>query len=253
MTSFKHALITGASSGIGQALALELARRGTRVVVAARRVDRLEILVERIREAGGLAEAWELDVSDPQAVFVAVAHWDRVLGGLDLVIANAGVGSVGPAHELRWEDVSRVLEVNFTGAIATLLAAKDVMLPRGRGTLVGVSSLAGLRSLPGSGAYSATKAGLQVFLETLELDLRPLGLKVVDIQPGFVRSEMTDRNDFHMPFMLEVEDCAVRCVDGMEAGKSLIHFPWQLSWPLRYVARVLPRPVWRLISSRFRP
>jgi NADP-dependent 3-hydroxy acid dehydrogenase YdfG len=253
MTHFENAYITGASSGIGRALALELARRGTRVVATARRLGRLETLVHEIRACGGCAEAERLDVRDAAAVFASIARWDAELGGLDLVIANAGVGSVVSAEYLAWEDVSNLLAVNVAGAFATLIAGKDVLLPRGRGTLVGVSSLAGVRALPGSGAYSASKAALQTFLETLELDLTGTGLTVVDIQPGFVRSEMTDKNDFEMPYLLEVEDAVRRCVDGIEGRTAVVSFPWQLAWPLKCVGRFLPRVLWRLLASRMRP
>ncbi len=150
---------------------------------------------------------------------------------------------------MSWEQVENVIAVNFTAAIATLIEAKQLMLPRGRGTLAGMSSLAGLRAMPNSGAYSATKAGLQTFLESLELDLRGTGLKVTDIQPGFVRSEMTDSNNFPMPFFWEVEPAARHCVDGLECGRSVVSFPWQLSWPLRTLGRVLPRPLWRYLTS----
>lgn len=252
MLHFERAFITGASSGIGHALALELARRGAHVVLAARRMDRLEAVAEEIRSAGGQADVCELDVTDGEAVFETIRDWDERLGGLDLVIANAGLGEARNALELTRGEVDRVIQVNFAGAAATLMAAKDVMLPRGHGTMVGISSLAGLRALPGTGAYAATKAALQVFLETLELDLAACGLRVIDIQPGFVKSEMTDQNDFDMPFLMEVEDCARICVDGMTEGRSVIHFPWQLSWPLRYVGRVIPRPIWRWMGNWMR-
>jgi short-subunit dehydrogenase len=253
MTHFENAYITGASSGIGRALALELARRGTRVVVAARRLERLEQLVEEIRARGGQAEAETLDVREPKLIFESISRWDAKVGGFDLVIANAGVGSVVAAEYLAWEDVSNLLAVNVTGAFATLVAGKDMMLPRGRGTLVGVSSLAGVRALPGSGAYSASKAALSTFLETLELDLRASGLGVVDIQPGFVESEMTDKNDFDMPFMVRVERASQICVDRIEAQASVVSFPWQLAMPLKLAGRFLPRSLWRALASRMRP
>ena len=253
MISHQNAYLTGASSGIGRALARELARRGTRVVVTARRAGRLEELVDEIRAAGGRAEAEVVDVTDPAAVFASVARWDLELGGLDLVVANAGVGSVVSAEYLAWEDVQQILAVNVTGAFATLVAGKDALLPRGRGTLVGISSLAGVRALPGSGAYSASKAALSTFLETLELDLRGSGIAVVDVQPGFVRSEMTDRNRFHMPFMWETERAVVHILDRIGARASVVDFPWQLTWTLKGLGQLLPRSLWRFFASRVRP
>ena len=228
------ALITGASSGIGRGVAKELARRGTRVVATARRRERLESLVSEIEAAGGRADWRELDVSDPEAVVRAIHEEDERVGGFDLVIANAGVANV-----------LNLAQVNFTGALATLVAGKDVMLPRGRGTLVGVASVAGFRGLPSSGAYSATKAGLSTFLESLQLDLEGTGLTVVDVSPGFIKSEMTDLNDFRMPFLMETDDAVQRFVDAVEAGRPVVHFPWQLAFPLKWGAKFAPRGLWK--------
>jgi len=247
--TFENAFITGASSGLGRAIALELARRGTRCVLAARRLPELEQLAAEIRAAGGRADVCELDVRDTPGLRSAMDTWDRTVGGFDLVLANAGIGLALPAAELVWEDVEEVIEVNFTAALATLIEGKNLMLPRCTGTLVGMSSLAGERGMPGAGAYAATKAGLQSFLETLEIDLRRSGLTIVDIQPGFVRTPMTDANTGKMPFLMEVERAAVLCVDGIQRGDSVISFPWQLSWLARGLVRYLPRPVWRWIAQ----
>ena len=231
MPVFERAFLTGASSGIGRGVALELARRGTRVVAAARRMDRLATLVAEAE--GDRVEACELDVSDPRRVAEVIASEDER-------VANYH----GP-DPLSLDNVLHVAQVNFTGALATLVAGKDAMLPRGRGTLVGVASLAGFRGLPDSGAYSATKAGLQTFLESLSLDLDGTGLVVVDISPGFVRSEMTDRNAFRMPFLMETGEAVQRFVDAVEAGEPQTTFPWQLAVPLRLGAKLAPRGLWR--------
>ena len=252
MSPYKNAFITGASSGIGKALCLELARRGTHVVAAARREGHLVELVKEIRSSGGCADGCVLDVRDHGRLRSALHEWDERVNGFDLVIANAGVGSALPGDALTWEQVENVVAVNFTAALATLVEGKQLMLPRGHGTLAATSSLAGLRGMPGSGAYSATKAGLQSFLESMELDLQGTGLRVIDTQPGFVRSEMTDKNKFPMPFLWEVERAAKVCVEGLERGKPVIHFPWQMSWSLR-VARVLPRWLWRRLATAAKP
>jgi short-subunit dehydrogenase len=243
MPVFERAFLTGASSGIGRGVALEFARRGTRVVAAARRRDRLDELVAEA--PGGRIEACELDVSDPRRVAEVVAAEDERVGGFDLVIANAGVANYLGPDPLSLDNVLNIAQVNFTGALATLVAGKDAMLPRGRGTLVGVASLAGFRGLPDSGAYSASKAGLQTFLESLSLDLEGTGLTVVDISPGFIRSEMTDRNAFRMPFLMETEEAVQRFVDAVEAGLPQVTFPWQLAVPLRIGAKLAPRGLWR--------
>ncbi len=245
MPHFQNAFLTGASSGIGRGVARELARRGTRVVATARRRERLESLVSEIEAAGGRADWRVLDVSDPEAVARAIHEEDERVGGFDLVIANAGVANVLDKDPLALANVLNLAQVNFTGALATLVAGKDVMLPRGRGTLVGVASLAGFRGLPSSGAYSATKAGLSTFLESLQLDLEGTGLTVVDVSPGFIKSEMTDLNDFRMPFLMETDDAVQRFVDAVEAGRPVVHFPWQLAFPLKWGAKFAPRGLWK--------
>lgn len=252
MPRFEKAFISGASSGIGRELARKLAKRGTQVVVAARRTELLDALVEEIEAAGGRAVACELDVRDAEAVACEMQRLDREVGGFDLILANAGVGRAIAGEELEWPDVVDVIDVNFRGAIATLVTGMNLMLPRCTGTLVGVSSLAGTRGMPTSGAYSATKAGLQVFLESLEIDLVDSGLKVVDIQPGFVRTPMTDANDFEMPFLMDLEPAAELCLLGLERGDSVITFPWQLAWPLRTIGKCMPRALWRWLSIRGR-
>ena len=251
MPAFRSALVTGASSGIGRALALELARRGTWVSLAARRTERLEQLAREVEAAGGRARVEALDVRDTEAVGRAVRAADEAApGGLDLVVANAGVGSVVPPDQLDWEAVADVLAVNVVGAAATLFSALPLFRERRAGTLVGVSSLAGVRALPGSGAYSASKAALSTLLESLEIDLRDTGVRVVDVQPGFVRTAMTERNEFRMPFLLELDDAVRRTVAGLESGRSVVSYPWQLAWPLKVGARVLPRGVWRGLTKR---
>ncbi|QDU68375.1 SDR family NAD(P)-dependent oxidoreductase [Engelhardtia mirabilis] len=252
MAHFNSALITGASSGIGAELARELSRRGTRVVLAARRADRLESLAAELRAAGGQAEVEVLDVVDTAAVREVVTRWDERLGGLDLVIANAGVGRAVTARRLTWEEVEPVLLVNVVGAMATLTCALERMRVRGRGTLCGISSLASRGGMPGSGAYSASKAALATFLETLTVDLAGTGLQVVDVQPGFVASEMTDHNDFHMPFKWNTPRAARRIVDDLERGRAICAFPWQLSVPLA-LTRGWPRALWRALARRARP
>jgi len=244
MTTIRTAYVTGASSGLGAEIARELARRGARVVLAARRLERLDELCEQIRAAGGAADAAPVDVGDADAVRAEVARWDAELAGLDLVVANAGVGTSGHARDLSWDDLERVLRVNAVGAIATLHAGLARMLPRGRGTLAGISSVAAYRGLPTSGAYSASKACLSTYLETLRADLRGSGVRVVDVRPGFVRTEMTAGAAFPMPFLMGVEPATRRIVRGLERGTAQVAFPWPMQLALG-VAQALPNALWR--------
>lgn len=251
MTHFRTALVTGASSGIGAELALELARRGTRIALVARRAERLAAVAESVRAAGGDARVEVLDVTDTPALRALIARLDDEWGGLDLVVANAGVGGAVSARRLTWEDVEPVLSVNVVAAFATLTFALEHMRARGRGTLCGVSSLAGRGGMPGSGGYSASKAALTTFLETLAIDLAGTGLRVIDVQPGFVASEMTDHNGFAMPFKWDTPRAVRRIVADLERGRAISAFPWQLSTPLA-VARGLPRGLWRRLVRRVR-
>lgn len=256
MSRIRHALITGASSGIGEALARELGNRGARLDLCARRVDRLERLAGSLAALGVDVRIAEVDVRDASAVkeFVTAAD-DRSEQGLDLVVANAGVGNAAPIAELSFEELDETLTVNVRGAVATLHAGLGCCLPRGRGTLCGISSLASLGGMPGSGAYSASKAALSTFLQTLRLDLRGTGLHVLDVQPGFVVSEMTGGGTEHPVFssrsMVATDEAARRIVDGVESGRAVVSFPRSESLPLRAL-RSGPRWVWDAVMSRLR-
>jgi NAD(P)-dependent dehydrogenase (short-subunit alcohol dehydrogenase family) len=235
----KTVLITGASSGIGRALALEYARGGAKVAVCARRADELQALATEARAAGGDALPIPLDVCDPAAVTAAVQRADRELGGLDMVIANAGRGTLRLASRLTWDDVGPLLDVNVRGAMATLVASIPVFLAQQRGQLVGVSSLAGVRGLPRSAAYSASKAALSTFLESLRIDLAPIGIRVTDVRPGFVDTPMSAASRHPRPFVWPVDKAAQYIARRLEAGPPVIAFPWQLVLATGF-ARLLP-------------
>lgn len=246
---FDNAFITGASSGLGRAVASRLAAGGTRVIVAARRHSELEELARTITSAGGRAEVCALDVADTAAARQAVARWDRDSGGLDLVLANAGIGNTGLVAHTEWSTIERIVQVNTLGALAVLDAALGPMLERGSGTVAGVSSLAGQRGLPTSAAYSASKAALSVFLEALRVELSGTGVQVVDVRPGFVDTPLTRKNTFRMPFIMDVEAAAARMVHGLTRGNAVVSFPWQLSAAVG-VAAHMPGALWRGVAAR---
>jgi NADP-dependent 3-hydroxy acid dehydrogenase YdfG len=221
-------LITGASSGIGEALAIEYGSRGAHVALLARREDELARVAALVQARGGKATPIAVDVADPEAVFAAVKRAESELGGLDMVIANAGVGSSGHAARLRWADVARTVDVNVRGAMATLLAAVPIMLAQKHGHLVGVTSIAGKRALPESGAYSASKAALSTFLETLRLDLAAAGIDVTDVQPGFVATPINAHSKHPMPFLWQVDKAARVIVNRLVRAPAVVSFPWPL-------------------------
>jgi short-subunit dehydrogenase len=231
-----RALITGASSGIGRALALRLARRGVGLVVAARRTALLDTLVEEIERAGGRAEALALDVEDYDRTEALVReHAER--RRFDLVVANAGTGALTPAHRPDWPTVRRIMVTNYVGAAATLYGALPSMLAAGRGHLVGVSSPAGLgRSLPGMSAYSSSKSGFTTLLEGLAIDLVPRGIQVTTVLPGYVRTELTSKNRFRMPFIVEADTAAAHIEAAIATGARFCSFPL----PITLFTRALP-------------
>jgi short-subunit dehydrogenase len=248
-TPWKTALLTGASSGLGRGLAAWLAKRDVKVYAAARRLDQLEALRA---EAGDNIVPLKLDVSDADATFAAVQKLDADCGGLDLVIANAGVGEDTRPKKLNWESISRMMDVNVSGATATLCGALPAMIERKRGHLVGISSLAGFVPLPQSSVYCATKSYLAMFLNSLRLDVEKYGLQVTSIHPGFVKSEMTAKNKPEaMPFILETDDAVERMGKSLLRADKVYAFPWQLS-SLISTAQAMPRPLQTAILKRLR-
>ncbi|HJL18844.1 MAG TPA: SDR family NAD(P)-dependent oxidoreductase [Sandaracinaceae bacterium LLY-WYZ-13_1] len=246
----KTALITGASGGIGAALARRLAGGGWSVVLCARRLEALEAVARSLPDGRGRVEP--LDVSDGDAAAATVRRVDDEVGGLDLVVANAGVAGMRWGGELTWEDCPRMLAVNVTGALATLTAVTPRMVERGRGHLVGISSMAAYRGLPHNALYSASKAFVSTLLESLRVDLAGTGVAVTDVRPGFVRTAMTDALDSPMPFMVEPDDAAARIAEGIDRREAVVAFPWTMATLVRSM-RLLPSAVYGRAARAVRP
>ncbi len=248
---YENALITGASSGIGRGLATWFARRGTRVYACGRREAELASLRDEVVRAGGRLEPVVMDVSRAQETIDRIREIDRDCGGLDLVIANAGLGLETAAKKIKWENVEKMIQVNVVGSAATITAALPGMVERDRGHLVGISSIAAYRGLPRMAGYCASKAYLAIFMESLRVDLARTRVRVSSIHPGYVKSEMTAKNKFTMPFLMETEPA----VDGI--GRALVRearefiIPWQ--WrPAMKTLRLLPNAAWDVASRRLR-
>ena len=241
--------ITGASSGLGHGLARHYADQGDTVFAVARRIDRLRELAGQVA-GGGRIVPLEVDVQDAGKLVAAIHQSEQESGGaLDLVIANAGIGRPTPAAALDWTWVKKIFDVNTTAAAVTLAAAAPAMVKADRGHLVGVGSLAGLRGLPGNAAYSASKAGLHVFLEGLRVDLRGTGVAVTAVQPGFVKTELTAKNKFKMPFLMELDDAVKAITKGIAKRSAVVAFPAALAGLMRS-ASALPDPLFDLIASK---
>jgi short-subunit dehydrogenase len=247
--SYRTALITGASSGIGRGIAERLAERGVKVVLVARRKEMLDEVADRIGTRGGSAITVAADVADTASLVAKMTEIDDEVGGIDLVIANAALGVNVPGTRMTFDRIAPMLQINFVGAIATLTALLPKMVARRSGHLVGVSSIAAFRGLPTSSAYSATKAGLSTFLEGLRVDLRGSGVDVTTVHPGFVRTDMTAKNRFPMPFLLELDDACDRVIDGIYAKKRTIDFPAPLVAAMTGVA-AMPASLYELLASK---
>ena len=233
------AVVTGASSGIGAALARRLAAEGCRVGLIARRLERLTALSEEIRAAGGTAGVAAADIGDRSQVRDAFTALRAELGPVDLLVANAGVGVPTTLEPVNTPAVEEMFRVNVLGMVYASEAVLPEMLQRRRGQIAAVSSLAGFLGLPGESGYCASKAAVNTYLDGLRIHLRGRGIQVTTLCPGFVRTPMTAVNDFHMPFCLEADEAARRIVRALEHRRKVFNFPPPTTL-LMYLTRWLP-------------
>jgi short-subunit dehydrogenase len=245
------AVITGASSGLGLAVAQALAREGCKVGLIARRRDLLQAAAESIGTTAAFAVA---DVTERSQVLAAVEELRRRLGPIDLMIANAGVGSPTRVRAFDTAHVETLMRVNVLGLAYCFEAVLPEMLQRQRGHLVGVSSLAAYNGLPTHSAYSASKAAVKVFLDGLRRGLHGSGVAVTCLVPGFIRTAMTAEHKFKMPFLLTPDQAARRIVRALRRKVQVYDFPWQTAllmklmgwlpdgWVVPIIQRIMKTP-----------
>ena len=243
--------ITGASSGIGQALAARYYRDGWRLALLARREAELRAWVEGQRMEPARVAVHGADVSDFASIGAAARACLGAQGLPDAVIANAGISlGIDSAEAADLEVMQRTYATNVLGMAATFQPFLQAMRERGSGTLVGIASVAGIRGLPGHGAYCSSKAAVISYCESLRGECRPYGVRVVTLLPGYVATPLTQRNRYAMPFLLQPEEFAARAVPAIAAGVSRRVIPWQMSIVARLLG-VLPNPVFdRLLANR---
>lgn len=242
--------ITGASSGIGRALSVELGRRGASMGLLARRGDLLREIMAEVEAAGGRALALEADVRDAAAVGRAAEELRAAFGPIDVLVANAGVGATTDARDLKAEAVADVININVMGAVNSATAVLPEMVARGHGHLIVISSLAAYRGLPKSAAYCASKAAVSAFFESLRVDLRGKNVDVTIIHPGFIKTPLTAGRQANMPYLMELDDAVKKIVRAIELRKKSYAFPWQLASIVR-AAMIMPIPLYdRIISKR---
>ncbi len=239
--------ITGASSGIGQTLAEFYAEQGNQIAVCARRAERLQSLARRWP---GQFLCYPLDVTDAAALRAAAEDFLARCGTPDVVIANAGI-SHGTLNERAadLEAVRRVMDTNVFGMAATFSPFIAAMRRAGRGRLVGIASVAGIRGLPGAGAYCASKAAAISYLESLRVELRGSGVKVVTICPGFIDTPMTQVNRFPMPFLLPPDVAARAFAGAIARGVRQAVIPWPMA-VVAWILRRLPNAVYDWLLAK---
>jgi len=248
----KIILLTGASSGIGEALAIELAKRGATLGLLARREGELHDLAKRCEVAGGTARVFPCDVTDAAGVAKAADDLRREFGGIDILIANAGIGgNNSETRALEPDAVRKVIDINLLGAVNAVHAVLPDMLEKHSGQLVAISSLAGFRGLPKSAAYSASKAGMTAFFESVRLDVQHKGVDVTIIQPGFIKTPLTAGRHNKMPFLMELDDAIPLFINAIEKKKKFAAFPWQLATIVR-AGRIFPTWLYDRVAGRAR-
>ncbi|MDQ5846882.1 MAG: SDR family NAD(P)-dependent oxidoreductase [Acidobacteriota bacterium] len=237
----KVVMITGASSGIGRGVAIELGRRGAKVGLVARRAEALREAVEEITKQGSEASAAPADVQNAESIRSAADAIRNELGPIDVLIANAGIGPTRDAANFDSKEVADVINVNVIGASNSVAAVVPEMLARGQGHLVVISSLAAYRGLPKSAAYCASKAAVSAFFESLRLDLEPRGINVTIIHPGFIKTDLTAGRHAQLPFLQELNVAVNKIVRAIETRKKTYAFPWQLA---AIVRAGMIMPIW---------
>jgi len=239
------AWVTGASAGIGRAVAEEFSRRGWTVAISARRADELLAMAA----ANPSVIAAPCDITDAASIEAALAAIEARGRPVALAVLNAGTYVPTEIEAFDLVGWRRQVEVNLNGTAACLAVLLPRLLARGAGQLGIVASVAGYRGLPRAGAYGATKAALINLAESLRLELAPRGIAVSLVNPGFVRTPLTDKNDFPMPFLMEVEPAARRLVDGLESGRFETTFPRRFTWMLKLL-RILPYALYFRLAAR---
>ena len=231
---FKNVLIFGASRGIGKALAIRYSRIASKLVITSRNINLLSELAGKIK-----CFYIKCDISEKQDVSNAVSFAIDKLNTIDLVIINSGLGGPNWLDNFSSEELKAIYSTNVFGIAHVFEFIIPFMTAQGYGTIACVSSLADVRGFPGSSAYSSSKAGASAFLEAARIELKPKNIRVVTVRPGFVRTDMTAKNEFRMPFIMSPEKAAMKIIKGIEDGKTIVNFPLPLVF-ITTILRLLP-------------
>ena len=221
----KKIILTGGSSGIGYQLSKKLLLQGCSLAVLARRKERLDKLAEETKGLGGKLFIYQCDVTDKNKVKDVITEAIKAMGGIDIAVLNSGIGRPEGIKKFNSENAEAVFNTNVLGIVNCIESLLPIFLEQKHGVIAGVSSLADNRGFSMSGFYCGSKAAVTIILESLSAELKMHGIKVITIKPGFVRSEMTARNNFKMPFLMDADKAADIIVRGLKKEKRIIQFP----------------------------
>src|SRR4030095_13642790 len=222
----KKVIIFGASQGIGKALALEYAKHGCSLVLGSRNEAALEEITEEIISKNGKCFYKKCDVSITENVKDFINFSLEKLGTIDLAVINSGIGGPNWMSEFSSEQLIKMFEINTFGIARALEFLIPIMKKQGHGTIAGVTSLADVRGYGGSSSYTSSKAAASILLEAARVELKKENINVITVKPGFVKTAMTDKNEFYMPFIMNTDKAARLIRKGIEKGKSIVQFPF---------------------------
>lgn len=245
----KRVWLTGASTGIGRAVALELAAQGAVTGLTSRNEPALRALRDEIEGMGGRAIVLPGDVTDAVRMKEIAREFEGQAGPIDILIANAGSHLFTRPERFDAREYLGLMDLNYGGMLRCIEAVLPNMLERRAGHIVGVASLAGFRGVPRAAAYGASKAAMISFLESLRFHVTRSNVRVTIVNPGFVRTPLTDKNDFRMPFLMDADQAARTICSGIARGKDEVVFPFPFSWMIKAM-RIIPFPLYKLIMSR---
>lgn len=232
-------LLTGAASGIGEDLAECLALCNAKLILLDRNWDQLQKVSEKCQKMGAFVIPYQVDVSDESTMQHIAKEILSRFQHIDLIIANAGIGGLNPADNFNPAIAIKMMQVNYFGMIYSFAPFLPLMLKRKQGHLVGVSSQAAYRGLPHACSYSASKSAQMKFLESFRVDLKKYGISVTSVHPGFVKTHMTQHQEFQMPFMVSKRKSSLIILRGIKNKRSRINYPFRM-YLLNCLNRVLP-------------
>ncbi len=244
----KVILITGASSGIGEAVAKKFAEEGALLALTARRKDIIDRIAQQLEVKTRVA-SYKCDVTNTEEVRNVYRQIKIDFGKIDIAFLNSGVSFRSSVKEFSSEKAKQTFDTNVLGLINFVEVILPDFMSERNGVIVGVSSLADSRGFPKSGFYCASKAAASIFLESLRIELKPYNVKVITVRPGFVKTPMTDKNEFFMPFLMEPEKAAEIIVNGIKKEKRIIQFPLPISLAVR-ILRIIPDSLFEYLAGR---